>query len=39
MAVADKNRFYPALIAPKTSNATIFICYDDSPGICILVGF
>ena len=39
MTAADKNRFYATLIAAKTSNATMFIYYDENPGICMLVSF
>jgi hypothetical protein len=39
MTVADKNRFYATLIAAKTSNATMFIYYDEAPGMCMLVSF
>ncbi|NHQ90517.1 hypothetical protein [Janthinobacterium lividum] len=39
MSAADKNRFYATLMAAKTSNATMFIYYDDVPGSCMLVSF
>lgn len=39
MSIGDKNRFYATLIAAKTSNATMFIYYDEAPGSCMLVSF
>jgi hypothetical protein len=39
MSAADKNRFYATMVAAKTSNATMFIYYDDVPGSCVLVSF
>ncbi|WP_300757186.1 hypothetical protein [Janthinobacterium sp.] len=39
MSSADKNRFYATMIAAKTSNVTMFIYYDEVPGICLLVSF
>ena len=35
----DKNRFYATMIAVKTSNATMFVYYDDVPGACTMVSF
>ncbi|WP_139248305.1 hypothetical protein [Janthinobacterium lividum] len=39
MTANDKNRYYATLIATKTSNATMFIYYDEAPGVCMLVSF
>ena len=37
--LSDKNRFYATMIAVKTSNATMFIYYDEQPGSCLIASF
>lgn len=36
---SNRNRFYATMLAVKTSNATMFIYYDEVPGPCVMVSF